>query len=281
MQRRGQSAGPIDAASGARVNFAPRITLAGETKPGCHVHPPYREGTGLVYWQREVQLPAEPTLVLHTGMGAKAPGRSDGVVFQVLVSATGDSSATWSKVFQYHQVQSQWVRHDVSLRPFQNQRVLLRFVADAGPQDNATTDHGSWGDLRLVSGPAPPQLTPAQSIMSWCNDQPLKSYFHFRNLVADSVDLTVTFEGDAPVKIHQMAAYAAPEVVYRVYEHGLVIANLGSQPLSFSLAEAVPGRKFRRLQGSAGQDPETNNGQPVAGSVTIPPRDALFLITQD
>ncbi len=279
MQLRGKATAPIDTETGARVAFGGKFTLSDVTMPGCTVHPPYRGGTGLVYWQREVDLPADPMLVFHTGMGPKAPGRSDGVVFQVHVAVVGESPLRWSPVFESRQVKSEWARHTVSLKQYQGKRVMLRFVADAGPQDNATTDHGHWGNLRLVNGPAPTTLAAAQRIMSWCNGTPFKSYFYFDDLPGGNVDLNITIEGDAAATIHKIAAYAAPEVVYRLYENGIVVANLGSESAAISLADLAPGRKFRRLRGSASQDPETNNGQPVGERLTVPARDAVFLIS--
>lgn len=44
------------------------------------------------------------------------------------------------------------------------------------------------------------------------------------------------------------------------------------------LARLLPGQKFRRLQGSPGQDPTTNDGSPVTGPVTLGSQDALFLV---
>ena len=278
MQLRAEAASPIDVETGARVSFSAGLTIGGQTIPGCAVHPPYRGGTGLVFWQREVELPSDATLVFHTGMGEKAPGRSDGVVFRVELAEIGQSPEQWQRVFEHRQVKSEWVRHAVSLKSYQGRQVLLRFVADAGPEDNATTDHGHWGNLRLVSGPAPPSFAAPQRFMSWCNSKPFTSYFYFDNMEGQSVDLTITIEGDRPATIHKMTANAAPEVVYRLYENGIVIANLGSTPVPISLLQLAPGRSFRRLRGTASQDPATNDGKPVDDRINVPARDAVFLI---
>ena len=240
MRLRGKAFTQVDTQSGARVTFGDKFTLSDVTMPGCTVHPPYRNGTGLVYWQREVDLPADPTLVFHTGMGEKAPGRSDGVVFQVQVADADDSQLRWSQVFEHQQVKSEWMRHVVSLAQFKGKRLVVRFVADAGPRDNATTDHGYWGNIRLVNGPAPATLAPAQRTMSWCNGEPFTSYFYFDDLPGGYVDLNIAIEGDAGATIHKIAAYAAAEVVYRLYEKGIVVANLGSEPASIPLADLAP-----------------------------------------
>ena len=66
--------------------------------------------------------------------------------------------------------------------------------------------------------------------------------------------------------------------MYREFERGLVLANPSPRPYTFDLATLFPGRSFRRIQGSPRQDPATNNGAPVAGTLTLGPKDALFLV---
>jgi len=61
------------------------------------------------------------------------------------------------------------------------------------------------------------------------------------------------------------------------YEHKVVLVNPSLHPVVVDLAALAPGARFRRIRGTAGQDTETNNGQPVGPTVTLPPLDALFL----
>ena len=65
--------------------------------------------------------------------------------------------------------------------------------------------------------------------------------------------------------------------MYREFEHGLVLANPSDHPYEFDLAELFPGESFTRIQGSANQDRETNDGSPVDGKVRLQARDGLFL----
>ena len=75
-----------------------------------------------------------------------------------------------------------------------------------------------------------------------------------------------------------VAAYAHPDVVCRTFEGGMVLADPSRKPYTFDLDSLSPGRKYRRIQGTATQDTKTNNGQPVGGKVTVGQRDALFLV---
>ena len=69
------------------------------------------------------------------------------------------------------------------------------------------------------------------------------------------------------------------DVLFRKFEHGLVVLN-GSKDSAVSLpmAKLVPSESYRRLDGK--QDPEHNNGQPVAARLEIPEHDAFFLLKQ-
>jgi len=58
----------------------------------------------------------------------------------------------------------------------------------------------------------------------------------------------------------------------REFEKGLVLLNMTNDPWRV----AVHKNHYKRLKGS--QAPEINNGQPVENEVTVPARDALFLV---
>ncbi|AKJ64575.1 hypothetical protein [Kiritimatiella glycovorans] len=66
------------------------------------------------------------------------------------------------------------------------------------------------------------------------------------------------------------------DVLYRVFENGVVVLN-GSreEAVEVDLASVLPGLKLRRLDGM--QDPAHNSGEPVRGTLRIPPEDAFFL----
>jgi hypothetical protein len=92
------------------------------------------------------------------------------------------------------------------------------------------------------------------------------------------VDLAIEVEGGAPVWITEVSAHAAPDRMVRAFEKGIVLANPAPRPQTFDLSALAPGRRFRRLQGSAHQDPETNTGEAVGRTVTLGPKDGLFLV---
>jgi len=282
MQRRGETPQQVEADSGAQVSFAGSVTLGDRKCQAVRVHPPYRNGkTGLVFWQRDVAVRPGSALTFCTGMGEKAPGRSDGVVFRVEAILLGNPVGTHAdRLFEHRQIESRWIPHRVPLDAYAGKSIRLRFLADAGPEDNATTDHGMWGDVyvELDRGTRPVPLPRSESYMTWVGTQPFTSRFAFWDVGAETVDLTFRFEGASPVYLSRITAHAAADLVYREFENGLVIANPSPAEITIDLAARFGGQHFRRLLGSPNQDPETNNGQAVGSRLAIPARDALFLV---
>ena len=88
----------------------------------------------------------------------------------------------------------------------------------------------------------------------------------------------IAIEGHEPVQIENIAVRNAPNAIYREFEHGLVLANPSDRSHSYDLAVLLPGKKYRRLIALPDQDPAVNTGAPVESVVTVPARDALFLI---
>ena len=136
MKLRGKEPQPIDAATGAQLAYSNSYHLGEQGMPGYRVHPPYRNSVGMVYWQRDAVLPEKPQLEFFTGMGPKAPGRSDGVVFSVEISPLEDGQTVgFREVFRHHQIESKWIAHKTPLSLWAGKTVRLRFVADPGPKD--------------------------------------------------------------------------------------------------------------------------------------------------
>ena len=217
----------------------------------------------------------EAFLQFFTGV-RRAPADSDGVTFAVEIQSEGETAL----LYRAHQTTGAWERHEVSLAPWKGQSVCLRFITDCGPDDNTTADHAFWGDVRIVPPqelPMPPLRIPA-SIMAWAGEQPSEAVFYFRDAGPRSFDLTLEVEGGEPVHIHDMRLYNAPDAMARAFTNGAVLANPSNTQYTFPLKTLYPGTAFRRIPGSASQDPETNSGQPVGDQVTIPPMDALFLL---
>ncbi len=122
----------------------------------------------------------------------------------------------------------------------------------------------------------PPQKY--ERFMTWVNDKDFDSGFYFSNIETDNVDLEFVIEGSQPLWISGISAYAHPDVMYREFEHGLVLANPSPHPYVFDLDRLFPGRTFQRLQGARTQDVVCNDGSIVGGELNLGPKEGLFLI---
>lgn len=117
-----------------------------------------------------------------------------------------------------------------------------------------------------------------ERFMTWVNERSFASAFYFRDLGSDAVNLTLEVEGSEPVWIQDLQAFSFPDVMYREFEHGLVLANPSNRPFTFALGDLLGGQQFRRLAGSPGQDPGTNDGSMAGAAVTLGAKDGLFLV---
>lgn len=276
--RRGEEETTSAGDSGAIVRWTPGKRLGGEAHDAYLVHPPYRGKTGYTFWHRDVSLPEAARIEFFTGMGEKSPQRSDGLVFRLLVAEIRHAEpAGYVQVFEHAQVAAEWVAHRLALSPWAGKKVRLKFVCDCGPGDDATTDHGHWGDVVVLGPGGRAAWTAPARFMTWLDDRHFTSGFYFAEVKSDNVDLEWTVEGSEPVWISSIRAYHRPDVIYRQFEHGLVLANPSPRPYVFDLEGMFPGREFRRLRGSPRQDPAANNGSPVAARLTLGPWEGLFL----
>jgi hypothetical protein len=279
MQLRGEPIQEIDEASGAQVRLQRNMKLGDKSLAGFRVHPPYRTGVGMVFWQRDIRLPPRGALEFYTGMGERAPGRSDGVVFAVELAETRQGRAgRFERVLEHAQVESKWVRHRAALDKWGGKQVRLRFVADVGPNDDATTDHACWGAVRVVGPGKNKPVTRNERFMTWVNDKAFSSSFYFSEIHSPTVDLTFAVEGHEPIYLSDLTAHAAPDVVYREFENGLAIANPSPRSATMDMEQLLPGQRFRRLQGSSQQDPVANNGTVAGRKLELRPKEGLFLI---
>lgn len=112
----------------------------------------------------------------------------------------------------------------------------------------------------------------------WVNQNAFKFYHYRGDVRANSVELNFEVEGNAPFWLERVAAYAFPDAMYREFENGLVLANPSLHSFTFDLPALFPNKTWRRLRGSLQQDPQTNDGSRVQGALTLPARDALFLV---
>lgn len=278
MCLRGKTEGPIQDDTGARISFKPAEKIGDKTLLAYAIQPPFQAGKGYVYFCKDADVPADAELRFHLGMGPKSPEKSDGVWFRVLAAElTAGKPGPFTQIFERSTKAHQWLEQSVPLARYAGKRVRLKFIADCGPNDNAVTDHGRWGDIKISRVGADQAQTVAQSYMTWVNNRPFPAAFAFRDIRSASVDLNFKVEGNESVTLHQLTAYAQPDALYRPFENGVVLANPSAKPYTFDLQTLAPARKLSRIQGTPSQDPATNNGQPVGESVTLAPLDALFL----
>jgi len=107
---------------------------------------------GYTYWTKDVPVPAGASLTFSLGMGEKSPERSDGVWFRVLAAEMQDGRpGPFKQIFEKSSKAHEWLPQSVSLEGFAGKSVRLKFVADCGPADNATTDHALWGKVQVCS----------------------------------------------------------------------------------------------------------------------------------
>jgi len=113
--------------------------------------------------------------------------------------------------------------------------------------------------------------------MTWVGDKDFDSGFYFSNIESSQVDLEFVVEGSEPIFLSRIQAYCHPDVMYREFEHGLVVANPSPRPYVFDLDELFPGQTFGRLQGTRTQDVVCNDGSIVKGKLNLGPKEGIFL----
>ncbi len=282
MCLRGRGEEPLDRSTGAAVSRGPR-TVGGKSLPTVFAHPPWKHGTGYTYWCQEIDVPPRSELRFSIGMAVKSPQRSDGVWFKVYAAVVAAQGiGRYEKIFEKSSKAYRWLPQTVSLAKYAGKCVRLKFVADAGPRDNSTTDQAHWGAVRIVArGVSESEVTRPAEYMTWANDKPFTSGFYFRHIRSPQIDLAFTVESTEPVVLQSITVHAYPDVMYRVFEKGLVLANPSLRPYTFDLRSITPERRYRRLRATEFQDRVANNGEPVGDRVTLGERDALFLVRTD
>ncbi len=116
---------------------------------------------------------------------------------------------------------------------------------------------------------------------TWLDARAMDYTFYATGLPPDQpANVTFEIEGSEPLTITALTAHAHADAMVREYEQGVVLANPSAKPFDFDLAKLFPNRKLRRIQATPLQDTTTNNGQPASGTVTLAPRDGLFLIKE-
>ncbi len=155
--------------------------------------------------------------------------------------------------------------------PTQGPDLLVAFDVRGEPMKGYPREVARLMRVRLVPGDA-------SGFMTWVNESEFRPRFYFSDVKARRVDLEFTIEGSEPVWISGLTAHARADAMYREFERGVVLANPSPRPYLFDLGTLFPGQSFRRLRGSPGQDPQTNDGALVGSEIELPPKDALFLV---
>jgi len=159
----------------------------------------------------------------------------------------------------------------------------IECVASAQPRRGYPENMARYATCSLVPTETQDTRTLVGSVGeqgTWVGRKPFSAGFYFPELKPGNYHLRLRVEGAEPVRVERLALYPAADARYRVFQHGLVLANPSLHEVSYDLRTIAPGRKFRRIKGSPEQDPVTNNGAAVGDMVVLPAKDALFLMAE-
>ncbi|NCB05671.1 MAG: hypothetical protein EOM69_09145, partial [Clostridia bacterium] len=150
---------PVSGACSARSSTARNGLVMG----GFNIHPPYRGGSGSVWNEYTLQLPAITpiTVSFNTAIRDSAPQEplSDGVEFKVLVRTEQGESR---ELFTRFSAAKSWEPATVDLSAYAGQRIVLSLWSGPGPKNNTACDSAFWGNPCLRVGPAPAVVSEAE-----------------------------------------------------------------------------------------------------------------------
>ncbi|MGN0910054.1 MAG: hypothetical protein ACI4NV_01390, partial [Thermoguttaceae bacterium] len=113
------------------------------------VHPPYLNGpTGCVYFEYDVDLPADKSLTLRAKVGkgdGSDPG--NGIVYRIAARRQGEPKDKEMVVKDLYYMSSGWAPIEAGLDFLAGEKVTLSFIADA--HKDSTGDWACWADIRL------------------------------------------------------------------------------------------------------------------------------------
>lgn len=131
--------------------------------------------------------------------------------------------------------------------------------------------------MYIAVSPKGQQIKRNERFMTWVNGSDFDSSFYFSNIRSNRIDLEFVVEGSQALWISRIQVYAHPDVIYRQFENGLVVANPSPRPYTFELDKLFPEQRFRRLQGSRTQDTVSNDGSVIHDKLNLGPKEGLFL----
>ena len=125
-----------------------RARSSGEERACLFTHPPYATGrVGYVFGRYKAVFPDAFGTQLEFAMGMRdGLDATDGVTFKVVVEADGKRAEVWS----HHHAELKWEDVTVDLSAYAGRTVTLILIADCGPADDTTADHGLWAEPRIV-----------------------------------------------------------------------------------------------------------------------------------
>lgn len=155
--------------------------------------------------------------------------------------------------------------------------LLVRFETKADKLTHFPADVPRWlwvtATGRLANTNTADRLFAFTGAPGWA-----EAHFYFRDAGPATISIHLEFEGRQDAWIRNMTVHNAADTMVREFDRGVVLVNPSRHPHVFDLASLFPGAALRRLNGSASQDPVTNNGAPVADNVTLGELDGLFLL---
>jgi len=278
MRVRGRTEQPIDPAITENMRFRPNYSLSNEVHDAYLSHPPRHGKAGYTFWQRQLKIPENSLLTFYTGLSQKAKTKSDGVTYKVLLQ---EGNKDYVVLFDKNIKEWKWQKHSISLTPWADKIVTVKFITDSGPNNNSIADHAHWGDVNIQSSLNTMKSVPSTKFVTFVGDKSFESTFYIRNIQTPTIDLDFEVEGSGPVWIESVDIYPGPETFIREFDNGIVLVNPSEHNYLFDLKKLVGSTNFRKITGSKNQDITINDGTKVTNPILVGPKDSLFLIRQD
>lgn len=160
--------------------------------------------------------------------------------------------------------------------PVTGKELLVVVKMKAAPRTGYPREYGRMAQVTLFNDKNPKKRS--ETFSTYANQNEFESVFYFKNLKPGTAKLLFEMENNEDWHINSMTVHNSPDVLFRIYENGLVFANPSADPYMMDLNRIDPDIKYRRIKGTRLQDPTVNNGKDVGSVITIPPDDGLFLV---
>ncbi len=162
--------------------------------------------------------------------------------------------------------------------------LVVRLKASADPPRGMPRECARIVKISLVEPGRPAAASmpkgaerPPQYLMAYLGEKAFEATFYFRQ-ARPTAGVELEFESAGPVRIEALTAHAHGDTMVRAFERGAVLANPSKRPYTFDLGRLWPGRAFRHLKATQGQDTAANDGSAVGDSLTLQALEGLFLV---